>query len=300
MNETVLLLVASYGKLRFAQTLTQPTMKSFAASLMAELEQQLLNIKTENDCIIKQSEWSVKATIKTIEKLKTKFYDYSFENKSEEIEFFKTIKPQFAAKLIFFNEIYNIEITKPISAAKSAKKHYEAYLHKLKKFHKENIEFYKYYKSGNNTLDKKYFLRGKHDIKLTLDSFYFQSDFNFATSHDYKVAQIIAYETIEEYLNSKLKTIKNPTHTAKNLTWSSSKASLVELVYALHATGTFNNGNCSLNETVTAIQSFFNIELGQFNRTFLEIKSRKTIEKTHFLDTLKENLIKRIEQGDEK
>ena len=275
-------------------------MKSFAASLMAELEQQLLNIKTENDCIIKQSERGIKASIKTIEKLKTKFYNFSFETKSQEIEFFKTIKPQFSAKLIFFNEVYNIEITKPIGSAKSCKKHYTAYLQKLKNFHKDNIEFYKYYKSGNCSLDKKYFLRGKHDIKLTLDSFYFQSDFNFATSHDYKVAQIIAHETIEEYLNSKLKTIKKPFPTAKNLTWSASKAALVELVYALHATGTFNNGNCSLNETVTAIQSFFNIELGQFNRTFLEIKSRKTIEKTHFLDTLKENLIKRIEQGDEK
>lgn len=300
MNQTTALLVTTIGNLRFVQTLTQPTMKSFAASLMADLEQQLQNIKSENNSIIKQSELSVIATVKAIEKLKTHFNTNCFENKTDEIEFFKTIKPHFAAKLIFFNEVYNLEITKPNDAKKAIKKHYTIYLQKLKRFHKENIEFYKYYKSGNCSLDKKYFLRGKHDIKLTLDSFYFQSDFNFATSHDYKVAQILANDKLVSYVNTNLILLKKATPIPKKLTWSASKAALVELLYALDSVGAFNNGNSSLNETATAIQSFFNIELGQFNRTFLEIKTRKTIEKTHFINTLKESLIQRIEKTDEK
>lgn len=267
---------------------------------MTELKDQLqtINIETENP--IKQAELSIKATIKTIEKLKTFFNRYTFENKSEEIEFFKKVKPVFAAKLIYFNEIYNIEIAKPSGSKKAIKKHYNNHLQKLKLFHKENIEFYKYYRAGNDSLDKKYFLRGKHDIKLTLDSFYFQSDFNFATSHDYKVAQIIANDEIQSFLNANLKSLKQTTSTDKKLKWSASKAALVELLYALDTVGVFNEGKSSLNETVATIQSFFNIELGQFHRIYLEIRNRKAIKKTHFLDILRENLIKRIENADEK
>lgn len=267
---------------------------------MAELKQQLQTINAETTNTIKQTELSIKATIKTIEKLKTFFNKYHFESKSQEIEFFKTIKPYFAAKLIYFNEIYNIEIAKPTGSKKTIKKYYSNQLQRLKQFHTENIEFYKYYRAGNDSLDKKYFLRGKHDIKLTLDSFYFQSDYSFATSHDYKVAQIIANEEIQSFLHTNLKALKQTTATDRKLKWSASKAALVELLYALDTVGVFNEGKSSLNEIATALQSFFNIELGQFNRTFLEIRNRKAIEKTHFLDTLKESLLKRIETADEK
>lgn len=267
---------------------------------MAELTQQLQTINSETSNKIKQIELSIKVTIKTIEKLKTFFNKHTFEKKSAEIEFFKTIKPIFAAKLIYFNEIYNIEITKPSGSKKAIKKHYDNYLQRLKLYHKENIEFYKYLRSGNNSLDKKYFLRGKHDIKLTLDSFYFQSDYSFATSHDYKVAKIIANDEIQSFLDANLKLLKVPTSNDRKLKWSASKAALVELLYALDTVGVFNEGKSSLNETAAALQSFFNIELGQFNRIYLEIRNRKAIEKTHFLDTLKENLIKRIENADGK
>jgi hypothetical protein len=267
---------------------------------MAELKQQFQTINLETTNTIKQTELCIKVTIKTIEKLKTFFNNYNFKNRFEEIEFFKNIKPVFAAKLIYFNEIYNIEIAKPSGSKKAIKKHYNNHLQKLKLFHKENIEFYKYYRAGNDSLDRKYFLRGKHDIKLTLDSFYFQSDYSFATSHDYKVAKIIANDEIQSFLNANLKSLKQPISTDKKLKWSASKAALVELLYALDTVGVFNEGKSSLNETAAALQSFFNIELGQFNRTYLEIRNRKAIEKTHFLDTLKENLIKRIESADER
>ncbi len=114
------------------------------------------------------------------------------------------------------------------------------------------------------------------------------------------MAQILANDKLVSYVNTNLKLLKKTTPIPKKLTWSASKAALVELLYALDSVGAFNNGNSSLNETANAIQSFFNIELGQFNRIFLEIKTRKAIEKTHFINTLKESLIQRIEKTDEK
>lgn len=282
-------------------------MKNFSNSLVAELEDQLKTIRSNQDNPIHYAEQAIKASILSMEELKTFFKKYTFECKSEEIAFFKESKPQLASKLIFYNEMYNIEIRKPSGSDKAIRKHYNKELQKLKCFFDENLEFYKYYRIGNSCLDKKYFLRRKHDIRMTLDSSYFQSDYDFATSHDFKVAQIIANENIQKYLETNLKNYQNGNQNKQNthgnhqgLKWTGSKVALVELMYALHAEGVLNNGKLSLNEIAKNLELIFDLDLGQFNRIYLEIRSRKTIEKTNFLNSLRDNLIKRIDDADEK
>lgn len=282
-------------------------MKNYSNSIMAELEKQLKKTHSNVDYPIHCSQQAIKATIASLEQLKSFFKKHSFTSKLEEIEFFKEIKPQLASKLIFYNEIYNIEISKPSGSYKTIRKHYNKELRKLKIFFDENLEFYKYYRTGNTCLDKKYFLRRKHDITITLDSSYFQSDYDFTTSHDFKVAKIIANDNIRVYLETNIKKYQNGNHDNKHietnhkgLKWTGSKVALVELMYALHAEGVLNNGNLSLNEIAKNIESAFNLDIGQFNRIYLEIRSRKTIEKTNFLNSLKDNLVKRMDEADEK
>ena len=280
-------------------------MKNVSEGLLAALELQLNTIQVANEKPIAFAEKAIKATIKTFEELKTVFIKHTFNSKEEEIEFFKHIKPKLASKLIFYNEIYNIETSKPSGTNKAIKKHYKKQQNKLNEFFNTNKEFYKYYNSGNKSLDKKYFLRRKHDIRLTLDSSYFQSDYAFATSHDFKVAQILAHQELQKYIQAKLKKHQiedttKPSHLSSPLQWTGSKVALVELMYALHTEGVLNNGNLSLNETAKHIETLFNIEIGQFNRIFSEIKKRKTIEPTSFLNNLQQNLLKRIQEADEK
>ena len=277
-------------------------MQNFSSTLLSKLEKQLKNINT-NDIKIQQAEKAIYLVIESLKKLKAFFNNYHFENKEEEIQFFKISKPKLAAKLIYYNEIYNIEMAKPSGTNKTLKKYYNSHIQKLKTFHKENIEFYKYYRTANTCLDKKYFLRGKHDIKLTLDSSYFQSDHNFATSHDYKMAQIIAYDELQlflEYKISILKAVPQPQEVLsfKPIQWTGSKVALVELMYALHTEGVISNGNINLKELAQSMESIFNIQIGQFNRIYLEIRNRKTIDKTNFLTSLKENLSKRIDSAE--
>ena len=282
-------------------------MKNYSNSVMAELESQLKTTHSNEDNLIQSSQQAIKATIASLELLKSFFKKHNFTSKSEEIEFFKDIKPQLASKLIFYNEIYNIEISKPFGSYKTIRKHYNKELSKLKIFFDENLEFYKYYRTGNTCLDKKYFLRRKHDIRMKLDSTYFQSDYDFTTSHDFKVAKIIANDNIQVYLETNLKKYQNVNqenqHTEtkhKGLRWTGSKVALVELMYALQAEGVLNNGNLSLNDIAKNIELAFNLDIGQFNRIYLEIRNRKTMEKTNFLNSLKDNLIKRMDEADEK
>lgn len=279
-------------------------MKSLSQKLMFELQQRLNEIHSETDEPLEYAEQGIKASIAMLEKLKTKFISHQFQNKGEEIDFFRNYKPQLASKLIYYNEIFTILSNKPIGSKKAIKNYYRTELNKLEVFFNENLEFYRYYRTGNQALDNKYFLRGKYDFRLTLDSFYFQADQRFSTSHDYKVAKILANDAIKVFLESEIQKLESnvehsfPLRENRNQAWTGSKVALIELVYALHAEGVFNNGHTELKEVMNFFEDIFGVDLGQFNRVFLEIRARKS-ERTKFLNTLKEKLIWRMDDADE-
>jgi hypothetical protein len=280
-------------------------MKTHSQTLLSELNRQLELVHAENGEPIKYSEQAIKILISVLEELKTIFVKHTFANKKEEIEFFKFIKPQFVYKLIYYNEIYNLETNKPYGSEKVLRRFYNAELDKLKTYFDENIDFYRYYRTGNNCLDNKYFIRGKHDIRLTLDSFYFQADHRFTTSHDFKVAQIMANDLIQVYLEGEISKIERKALqqvTSENginsQKWTGSKVALVELIYALHAEGVFNNGASDLKDVAEFFETNLNVDLGQFHRVFLEMRMRKS-DRTKFLNSLKETLVKRMDEVDE-
>ncbi|MDR6843364.1 RteC domain-containing protein [Flavobacterium granuli] len=280
-------------------------MKLFAESLISELEHQLKLIHLETENPILAAEQAIKTIVIALEKLKSFFLKYKSLNKKDEIEFFRDIKPQFTSRLIYYNEIYNIETNKPLGSQKTIHKYYKTELAKLKTFFYENQEFYRYYRTSNNCHDNKYFTRAKYDLKLMVDSFYFQTDPRFTTSHDYKVACIIANDEIKVFLEEqiiKLKKKKTKTQTPsplpKSQKWTGSKVELIELIYALHSENVFNNGDSGLKEITSFFESAFNIDLGQFHRVFLEIRNRKS-DRTKFLNTLKNKLTIRMDNADE-
>lgn len=271
---------------------------------MYELQQRLNQIQPETAEPLAYAEHGIKASITILEKLKTKFISHQFQNKTDEIDFFRNCKPQLVSKLIYYNEVYTIMSNKPIGSKKVIRSYYRNELNKLEIFFNENVEFYRYYRTGNQALDNKYFLRGRYDVRLTLDSFYFQADQRFSTSHDYKVAKILANDAIKAFLESEIQKLEQPIDSIdcisnkRSQIWTGSKVALIELIYALHAEGVFQNGTAELKEVVNIFESAFGIDLGQFNRVFLEIRARKS-EKTKFLNALKEKLIWRMDDADE-
>ncbi|VTP91500.1 RteC domain-containing protein [Sphingobacterium daejeonense] len=221
-----------------------------------------------------------------------------FKNIDEEIHFFKYQKPVIVSKLIYYNAIYKIETRRPYGN-KRIKKYFAKELKKLKRFFDNNIDFYKYYRSNNSFVDEKFFVRGKHDIRLWLDTFYFEADHRFSTSHDYKVAKIIANDLIQVYLEDRLNNINVKKSSDNSLKWTASKTALTELIYALYSHGVFNGGNTDIKLIAKGFEDAFNIELGDFYHTFMELKARK-INRTKFLDSLCEALIKKMDEQDEK
>lgn len=274
-------------------------MDKFYNEVLSKLEASITETGIDADCSVQRIEVVIQLIVKYLSVVKEHVLKEGFKNNDEEIRFFKHQKPVIVAKLIYYNAIYKIEVKKPYGE-KNVKKYLTAELKKLKKFFDRNIEFYKYYRSNHTYIDEKFFVRGNHDIKLWLDTYYFETDHNFSTSHDFKVAKIIANDLIQVYIEGQLYQ-NNQEKTVGNLVinWTGSKASLIELIYALHSQGVLNNGNADIKLIVKMFETNFNIDLGDFYHTFMELKSRK-INRTKFIDNLRGTLIKKMDEFDEK
>ncbi|MEQ9289593.1 MAG: RteC domain-containing protein [Cyclobacteriaceae bacterium] len=272
-----------------------------------ELEDKLRMIDLEEDNLLKKSEQCFHIALTAINQLRKDLDQKPLDSQVTEILFFKEIKPKFISKLIYHLSVFNIETNKPNGGIKVKRKYYHNELDKLKCYFDNNLEFYRYYRTHSNYLDHKYFVRGKQDIRLTLDSFFFETDPNFSTSHDFKVSNIIANDLLNVYLEDELNKLdmrdlangKSQVEPKVKLSWTDSKVALIELMYALQARGVFNNGIADLKEIASFLEDAFGVELGQYHRTFLEIRIRKT-GRTKFLDSLNESLMHRMDEADAK
>ncbi len=273
--------------------------------LLFELTEQLSFINLEMDDAIVKSEKSVEIILVAINNLKKQFLKEKSISYESEIDFFKKTKPKFTSLYIYHNAIFKIETKMPHGGDRITKKYLNKELKKLKRYFDNNLDFYNYHRTGSSYLDFKYFVRGNHDVKLRLDSFYFEADHTFSTSHDFKVAKILAHDLVQVYIETKLLQMGKQEHKEKSqlgpkgkIIWTGSKVALTELFYALHTKGVFNNGAVELKEIASYFENIFNIDLGQYRRTFLEIRDRKS-DRTKFLSTLIEELTSRMDETDE-
>lgn len=278
-------------------------MKKIIESLNREINQ----IESEIDDILIKAEKGIKITKSYLESLKESTEAENFKSKTSEIEFFKNTKPQLYCKLIYYVNLFNIESKRPRSSNKSQIKYFNKNIDKLQIYFNDNLEFYHYYRTGATFLDEQYFLRGKADIRLYPETFHFFTDSQFSTSHDSSVATILAYDMLIVHLKKEIDKLTNSNNMETNINafqnqsklfWTGNKIDLIELIYALDSTGVINSGTADIKEVASMCEQVFNIDLGNYYHTFIEIRSRK-INNTKFIDKLKESLINRMVESDE-
>jgi len=231
-------------------------------------------------------------------KLKKRVLKKGFRDETEEIQFFKQIKPQLLGKLIYYNKVYRIETSCPVSEGKIYQKYFSNELEELKQEYKEQIcnsDFYRYYRAGRTDRDSDYFRLGNIKIHNGLSSFAFEVDSEFSTYYDYKVARIIANELLHTYLLSKMNTFDNDSSiisemdSAKDFYWTESKNALIELIYALYIAGCISKGKVGIRKMAMIFQVLFRIQLGDFHHAFHRMKQRNG-SRTVFLDKLKSSM----------
>ncbi|MBS1918277.1 MAG: RteC domain-containing protein [Bacteroidetes bacterium] len=227
--------------------------------------------------------------------LRTRFLA-SGPEKEQEIIFFKTIKPKFLARYIFWSAVYAIELNLPPAPEEIKTNYYRKFQTGMHLHYNTHAAFYSYYRSNARDNDEKYFTR-KNKPGMGED-FFSDRDPDFSTSHDQLVAEIMANELLSEYLEEKINH-STPKKNISLLKWTASKAALVELIYALQASGVYNNGAAGIKEIALAFGKLFQVDLGNYYHVFNEIRLRKK-SRAQLLDHLKERLVSKMDELDER
>lgn len=242
---------------------------------------------------------------RSLEDMRTYIVNHPFSNKEEEIYFFKHIKPEVLSRLLYFTEIYNTEMRKPHGSIEVLKKYYNDRLDELTSYFESNLDFYQYYRSKATHLDSHYFVRGHIDFKLCPNCVPYDRDPEFSTCYDHKAAQILANDMLCIYLNKKLHGVDKQVIIAKSRSflpehpfrWTATKIAAVELGYAIYAAGVLNNGQADIKEIMTFMEASFQIDLGDYYRTYITMKDRKK-DRTSFLNSLIKSLLKKMDEDD--
>lgn len=263
--------------------------------MYTDLLRSLDDINQEDLDILTKSESCIIQIDSVIRKLKIKVTTYHFESIAEEVYFFKELKPKFIAEFLFYQQILNIESDKPHSGKKTLQKYYLSKIKTIEMQADEDKDFYNYYLRNATYLDQKYFVRHYFDLKMKLPEQLYNYDESFTTSHDYKVAEIMASQKIVSYIINCIdhlqKQKSQQSQQLKKMEWSSSKVHLVELIYALHNSRCFNAGTLELSETIKVFEKLLDVDLHNFHKVLSDIKSRKS-NRTKFLQFLQHNLNK--------
>ena len=277
----------------------------FANSLCNKMENTLDEINVNETDILQRLKNSSRTILSSISRLKNFIGSYEFIDVNDEINFFKNIKPKFSSKLIFYQKAYEIQLYLPIGPLPDIKNYYFKEIQKIGRYLNDNKELLSYYRSNSTLFDEIYFVRKKPDSWLLLSLDDYETDLDFTTFYDHKISKIIAFEFLSEFIKESINKLDQKNELRKvtpketgDLKWTGSKVSLVELLYALQSSGSFNNGSIGIKDLATELQSLFNVDVGNYYRVFQEMRIRKS-SRTSFMDQLKDRLVKRMDESDE-
>ena len=261
-------------------------MISFQNALRDEFVEKSIQLnKFKKDSIKNSKEFILWADIK-IKELHEWLKNYEFVQESEEIEFFKDIKPCIISRLILHKEIFRVATTIP-SGNKLCLKFYKEEQKKVAVNLSIDPRFYSYYRSQANDLDSMYFTRKTTKSFFETDCSQIGFDSQISTCYETKIAAILAYDQLSSYFERQIKRTENKIKAKKKtkrkelfrkskLHWTRKKSEFTELIYLIHFSKMINHGNSSLKEIAIELGKAFNMDIKEtLYGTFNEIKKRK-------------------------
>jgi hypothetical protein len=234
-----------------------------------------------------------------IRKLRQYINARQFGNSGEEIRFFKHYKPRFYKHLFYCSEVLEIELKRPTGSNQCIRDYYLSQTNRINENFERNRDFYVYFRSGACHQDEYYFIRNSN-TSMIYNGFLQEIDPDFSTGFDILVAIYLSNKKLVNFLNRKITAIDNnralpdvPADKPK-ISWTDSKAALIEVIYAFKAKGSFNHGKATLKDITDVFQKVFDVELSNPTRDFQELLRRKT-GYSIYLDGLKDRFMQYIE-----
>lgn len=228
----------------------------------------------------------------------------AFKDKFAEIYFFKFEKPEYYALKIYHVFLFNLLNQKPAGTLEMQRLYFLEELAFIFRFFKQYAFLYEYYRSGFTQMDELLFLRDGMAPTVLLPEVP-ELDPEFSTGGDYLFAKFMAYEQLREYILGELALleVKDPAVAPvigerKWFKWTGEIISLVELGYAIYLSRQINKEKASLGEIFRWLEVSFDVEIGIPANRFREIKRRKRLSRTHFLDHMRKALLDYMDDED--
>lgn len=138
--------------------------------------------------------------------VKVRFIKRIMQVDSEEIEFFREVKPQFTAHIEYFLLLNQGLLFVPEKLGDKIK-YWEEEALRLERFYQRHKEFIRYYQSNEKGQDVYYFLqRNNKNLYTGQEKIYNDSDCR--SSHDCRVRSFLANRMYNEYVNTRLRELK--------------------------------------------------------------------------------------------
>jgi len=237
-----------------------------------------------------------------LSKLRNCFLEGVFTD-TDEIHFFKHIKPKFHAQKIFRLEWYGLEINQPVGTKDTLLNYYKCELTYIERFFKIHSAAYQYYRTESSEMDRSYFVRGSKILTIQNPEI---NDFDpkYSAPMDYLFARFISYELLQnEILNrigrldpALVMDVSLAQQGKPGLKWTGKIVNLSELIYGLFYTGQLNHGNVQLSEIVGLFEQMFLVKIRDVHHTFGEIRERKVSSPSKFLDSMAAAIRDRVDE----
>lgn len=261
-------------------------MRAYLESLVRDLGNEFIKIDSQKGTFIERTQTKLNLALKILADLKTEVESKPFKNTEDEISYYKHLKPQICSQALFLQNVLRIESGLPLGNKKRIKKILDSELESLHKFHQTHKSKFEYLLLNQSHLD--------------------QTFFSHKSINRNWVSSIKAAQLLNCYLNDKLWALKNNnsqqlslplpdfsqlSKSAGKLKWTGTKAEIVELIYALQASGTINDGKATIKSIAEFCEQHFDINLEDYRFAFKSIKNRHRSAK--FLTKL-QNTIERL------
>jgi hypothetical protein len=222
----------------------------------------------------------------------------AFRDQLEEIYFFKFEKPEYYALKIYEVSLFGILNQRPVGTDEMLRDYYVEELAFISRFFKQYAFLYEYYRSGFTQMDELLFLREGMAPDVLLPEFW-ELDPEFSTCGDYLFSKFIAYEGLRDFILGELRVLEVRVVSAgvglvadkKWFDWTGEVINLVELGYAIYLSRQLGKDKASLTEIFRWLEVSFGLEIGIPANRFREIKRRKRLSRTHFLDQMRQVLL---------
>src|SRR5579872_94526 len=158
------------------------------ASMTADIHRILAGTGPELDKV----EACFMTALRHWEKFKNSVRMQGFENRADEIHFFKHVKPQFTGLVEYYTQRYQALLFVPFGNPAQAHYFWKMEDRRIERFFARHQSFVEYYEKGETDMDELYFLREFGDGTNLEAARVYDLDQQTSSSHDWILSRMIA------------------------------------------------------------------------------------------------------------